>query len=183
MILSVTIGMEDTTTPRWIRFLFGLMFFNAGITVGMMDSGFNNYRENKWLSYLHAISLLSIPLIFLALSNWVTFGPGERGVIMNLSIPFMSVYFDLTREITGRIVFGIPALLMDAFLVYLIHGLIVDFLRKKDDNLDSNTEQDNLGCKTLPHEKRARLSSRSFRIRIKTGLFACYHIFKHLHRQ
>lgn len=78
MILSVTVGMEDTTTPRWIGIIFGLMFFNAGITVGLMDSGFNDYRETKWLSYLHAMALLSIPFAFLTLFNWVAFGPGER---------------------------------------------------------------------------------------------------------
>jgi hypothetical protein len=47
MILSVTVDKIDTTTPRYIGVLSGLMFFNAGITVGLIDSGFNDYRETK----------------------------------------------------------------------------------------------------------------------------------------
>ena len=47
MILSVTIDMVNTTTPRWSGILFGLMFFNAGIAVELMDSGFNDYGESN----------------------------------------------------------------------------------------------------------------------------------------
>ena len=139
MIQSVTRDMADTTTPRWIGVLFGLMFFNAGITVGLMDSGFNDYRGTKWLSYLHAMALLSIPLAFLTLFNWAAFGPGEREFSMSVSIPFLSFGLDRGSEIIGRIVFGVPALLMDAFLGYVIYGLITDTFGKSIDDIDSET--------------------------------------------
>lgn len=53
--------------PRWIVFSSILMFFNCGIVVGLMDSGFNDYRETWWLSYLQDMAGVSIPLIFLML--------------------------------------------------------------------------------------------------------------------
>jgi len=31
--------------PRWIAFSAITMFFNCGIVVGLMDSGFNEYRK------------------------------------------------------------------------------------------------------------------------------------------
>jgi len=57
--------------PRWIVFSAALMFFNCGVVVGLMDSGFNDYRVTWWLSYLHGLAGLSIPLIFMMLFNWV----------------------------------------------------------------------------------------------------------------
>ena len=131
MLQSIRVGMEDTTTPRWIGFVFGLMFFNAGITVGLMDSGFNFFRESKIFAYFQAAILLSIPLIFLILFNWVAFFPGEREFSKSISIPFLSFDFDRGGETIGRITFGIPALLMDAFLGYLIYGIIMDAYEKK----------------------------------------------------
>ncbi|MBT3323349.1 MAG: hypothetical protein HN392_13775 [Anaerolineae bacterium] len=142
MIQSIRVGMTDATTPRWTGFAFGLIFFNAGITVGLMDASFNRYRESKIFVYFQATILLSIPLIFLVLLNWVAFGPDEREFNMNISIPFLS--FDSARgsEIIGRIAFGIPALLMDAFLGYVVYGVVVDtYDKKKDDELTSYLEE------------------------------------------
>ena len=128
---SIMVGMADESTPRWIGIAFGLMFFNAGLTVIMMDSIFNPFREMKCFSYLHALALLSIPLIFPLLFNWVAFGPGEREFEMSISIPFLSIDFDRGNEIIGRIGFAIPALLMDAILGILIYAIIVESYRKK----------------------------------------------------
>lgn len=75
--------------------------------------------------------LLSIPLIFVFLFNWVAFGPGEREFGISISIPFLTFEFDRAIEIIGRIAFGIPALLMDAFLGYGMYGLVVERVGKK----------------------------------------------------
>lgn len=76
--------------------------------------------------------------------NWVVFGQGEREFSMEISNPFLSVYFDRGIEIIGRIVFGIPALLMDAFLVYVVYNLIVDIFKKQNDDIDSDVNQADL---------------------------------------
>lgn len=139
---SILVGMADTTTPQWIGIAFGLMFFNAGLTVILMDSVFNYFRETKWFSYLHALVLLSIPLIFPLLFNWVAFGPGEHVFEMSISIPFLTFEFNRANEIIRRILFGIPALLMDAILGILVYAIIVEGLRKKQaDDLDAYIEK------------------------------------------
>ena len=87
IIQSIKVGTAYATTPRWVGIAFGLMFFNAGISVGLLDSVFNRYRENYWFCYLHAIALLSIPLIFPLLFNWVAFGLES----VNLASAFLSL--------------------------------------------------------------------------------------------
>ncbi len=74
----VTSDVESIDDPLWLPIGISIMFINAGIVVGLMDTGFNEVREKPWFSYLHAVLLLSIPLIFTAILNWVAFGPGER---------------------------------------------------------------------------------------------------------
>ena len=111
------------------------------MTVSLMDSLFNSFRERKWFSYFHALVLLSIFLIFPLLFNWVAFGPGDREFEMSISIPFLIFDFPRGDEIIGRIAFGIPALLMDAFLGYLVYAFIVERLNKrKADELEAYIE-------------------------------------------
>lgn len=141
MIRAITFGMEDTTTPRWTGIIFGLMFFSAGITVGLLNSDFNDYRETWWLSYLHATALLSIPFIFLMLLNWVAFGPGAREFSMSISTPILFFAFDRANEIIGRIVFGIPALLMDAVLVFMLYQLVANIFRKQKNEENTDMER------------------------------------------
>ena len=142
-IFSILSADSETfdLAPRWTVFSGALAFFNAGITVGLMDSGFNDFRDKTWFAYFHFMALLSIPLILLMLFNWVALGPGEREFSMEVSIPFLSFNFDRANEIIGRIVFGIFALLGDAFLVYIMYALIGDTFKKHNDNIDSDVDQ------------------------------------------
>ncbi|MBT3188490.1 MAG: hypothetical protein HN736_04665 [Anaerolineae bacterium] len=129
---AIKVGMADESTPRWMGIIFGLLFFNAGVTVGYMDSVFNRFREGKIFSYAHMLAILSIFLIFPLLFNWVAFGSGEREFSMSISIPFLS-YDGPVNEILGRVFFAIPALLMDAVIGYLIYAYIVEAYNKKGD--------------------------------------------------
>ncbi len=140
MVQSIRVGMTDET-PSWLGVAFGLMFFNAGLTVMLMDMIFNVYRERKWFAYFQVMAMLSIFLIFPLLFNWVAFGPGEREFSMSISIPFLS--FDgLANKILGRAFFAIPALLMDAVIGYLIYAFVVDaFWKKRDENINAFIEE------------------------------------------
>ena len=111
----------SSNAPAWVVVAFGVMFFNAGFVVSLMDSGFNSVRERAWFSYFHAATLLSIPLSFFGILNWVAFGPGEREFSGGIAIPFVAIDFGSVNQIFGRIVFGIPALLFDVVVVYIIY--------------------------------------------------------------
>jgi hypothetical protein len=115
---------NEISTPRWVGILFLLIFFNAGLTVVFLDSLFNRIREAVWFAYFQAIVLLSIPLIFAILLNWVAFGPGVREFSGGIGIPFLFISFDRANSIIGRIVFAIPALLMDVFIGVMIAAVI-----------------------------------------------------------
>ncbi len=126
---AVYAPLEDLNTPRWIPFIFGLMFFNAGIVVSALDSGFNAWREQVWFAYIMTLALLSIPLFFLILFNWVAFGPGEREFSISVSIPFVSADFERGNEILGRLFFGIPTFLVDLVVVYVVFGSIFEVIK------------------------------------------------------
>jgi hypothetical protein len=130
--------------PRWLAFSAVLMFFNCGIVVGFMDTGFNEYRETWWLSHLHGLAGLSIPLLFVMVLNWVAFGPGVREFSGGISIPFLSINFDRANEIIGRIFFGIPALLMDGVLLLVLYQQIAEFFGKKVGFLEMDEEKNDV---------------------------------------
>ena len=129
--------------PRWIVFSAALLFFNCGIVVGLMDSGFNEFRETRWLSYLHGMAGLSIPLIFIMLFNWVSFGPGDREFSGGVSIPFLTIEFDQANEIIGRIIFAIPTLFMELILFLILYQMVAEFFGKKVEFLEKDDENDN----------------------------------------
>ncbi|MBC8506848.1 MAG: hypothetical protein ISR58_00700 [Anaerolineales bacterium] len=114
----------EPEAPRWIVILFLMMFFNAGLTLVLLDSLFNEVREDLWFAYFQALVLLSIPLLFAILLNWVAFGPGEREFSGGVSIPFLSFSFERANTILGRLIFGIPALLMDVFIGIVIAAVV-----------------------------------------------------------
>ena len=131
--------------PRWIVFSSVLLFFNTGIVVGLIDTGFNEYRETWWLSNLHGMAGLSIPLIFMMVFNWVAFGPGEREFSGGISIPFLSINFNRANQILGRIFFGIPAFLMDIVLLLVLYQMIAEFFGVKVDFLEVDKEKEDKG--------------------------------------
>lgn len=130
MLMSFSVEMADESTPRWVGFMAGLLFFNAGVTTGMMDSGFNDFREASWFAWIQGMALYSILLIFALLFNWVAFGPGEREFSVSISIPFLSVGFDRASEILGRIIFGLPALIMDFIIVGAFYQMLKEVFGK-----------------------------------------------------
>lgn len=142
MLIALSADAENfDAAPRWIVFSSGLMFFNAGIVVGLMDTGFNEYRETSWLSYLHGAALISIPLILIMIINWVAFGPGEREFSIGISIPFLDLDFDRFNEIIGRIFFGIPALIFDIGLLVGLYQYIQETFGKQDIDVENDPEQ------------------------------------------
>lgn len=123
----------EPEVPRWIIILFLMMFFNAGLTLVLLDSLFNEIREEHWFAYFQALVLLSIPLLLTILLNWVAFGPGERIFSGGITIPFFSISFDRANSIMGRIAFGIPALLLDALAGFVLVSVISDKLSSNDE--------------------------------------------------
>lgn len=126
IMLYVALSADTTTLegPQWVSVAFVLMFVSAGVTIMLLDAVFNRFRETIWFSYFHLGTLLLIPLILTVLLNWVAFWPGEREFSGAISIPFFSLFSNRIGSTLGRVVFAIPALLMDGFVVIVIGAVI-----------------------------------------------------------
>lgn len=110
--------VERTTSV--LGSLFGLMFFSVGVFVSLSDERFKVFHDAWWFKLVLYAAMITFPGIFLFLFNWVSFGPGEREFSMSISIPFLSAYSDKSNEILGRIIFAIPTLIMDFFVIVTI---------------------------------------------------------------
>ena len=62
-----------------------------------------------------------------AVFNWVAFGPGPRAFSGGISIPFVSVSGPQS-EWSGRVAFGAGAVLIDAFVLWVIVRGLRDLL-------------------------------------------------------
>ncbi len=97
--------------PPAILWLGGTIFFSAGLGIAL-------YRFlPKPAAFCALISLCS----FVAIFNWIAFGPGERNFTKSTSTSTGAV--STTRkstasEIEGRIVFGLAAGIFDALILF-----------------------------------------------------------------
>ncbi|MBT3321567.1 MAG: hypothetical protein HN392_04700 [Anaerolineae bacterium] len=152
---SIELYAINSSSSQWVGIAFGVMFYNAGVSIGLLDSFFNRFRESTFFSYTHLAAILSIFLIFPLLFNWVAFGAGKREFSMSISIPFLS--FDgPANEVIGRIFFAIPALIMDAVIGYLAYAFVKERLwRKKDDDINAYIEEMSVEKEVKPYKEKA----------------------------
>ena len=96
-------------TPHWVIYAAGAMFASGGFMLLL-------YRlENK---VYHKIAMVSFLLAFLAIFNWISFGPGERNGTVSTS-------FSVTHGVDVRTPFAIFTILLDVVIVAgLIHWLL-----------------------------------------------------------
>jgi hypothetical protein len=109
-ILALALGWMrvDPTTleaPRWVIACAGLMFIAAGVVPLSLAFGFADWFNQ--LSALVAAGALA------AVFNWIAFFPGARHFTGTTSVLGLRLAAGASGEMTGRIIFGIPALLID----------------------------------------------------------------------
>jgi hypothetical protein len=103
------LGREDIQGPPWLGLAAGGTFVAAGLAI---IAG----PRAPLLNGLFAILVLSG---LAALGNWVAFGAGERICSGSISLPWSWGEGDLAG-LACRIPFGFGALIMDAFLCWMI---------------------------------------------------------------
>jgi hypothetical protein len=62
--------------------------------------------------------------LFVAIGNWVAFGPGEREFTSSISLPFITFSKSGSGFNGGRIAFGIGALLADLVFLGMVYDLV-----------------------------------------------------------
>ena len=106
--------------PRWVVALVGVLLASVGALV--LSSASSKAREGKPLSTFGAILVVLALTCAGAVFSYAAFGPGKREFEGEISIPFLAVPFE-ANEYVGRAVFGLAALVIDAFAITAWYGL------------------------------------------------------------
>lgn len=95
--------------PGWVIVTCGLAFISAGLALLSMRWS----RDGQPQAIFGFAILLGLTLV----CNWVAFGPGERHFTAGTSINGTSVASGPVDERSGRIAFGIAAVICDLLLI------------------------------------------------------------------
>lgn len=132
----ITVDESRFNAPRWVAGLAGMVFFAGGAVVGLQDPSMEMYFETKWYKFLHSSLITVILTVFIIVGNWIPFGPGARAFSGALGVGGVSVSGG-SSELSGRIFFGIGAVIMDlAFLAIAIKAIRDRWLKPKDEKED-----------------------------------------------
>lgn len=114
---AVALGWIDVVparlhTPMWLVGATGLAFLSLGLVV-MLDGVTMLEKVRGWLGLMFFLSFASI-------FNWVAFGPGERHFTVRTGFGSGAAHMSTSSpgdELTGRIMFGLFAILLDLLLL------------------------------------------------------------------
>ncbi len=98
--------------PMWLVGAIGVAFLSLGLVV-MLDGIKMLEKIRGWLGLMFFLSFASI-------FNWVAFGPGERHFTVKTSIGSGAAHATTSSpgdELTGRIMFGLFAVILDLLLL------------------------------------------------------------------
>jgi len=105
--------------PRWVGVAAGLAFILFGLAmVAMPATSPEAQGQVTWRGFILVFGILGS---MAAMANWIAFGPGERHFSGTISFPFFAISSG-SSEWTGRIAFGVGALILDVMLVVLTYG-------------------------------------------------------------
>jgi hypothetical protein len=112
---------EAFHAPRWVVAVVGLLFALGGVLA--LRTAPPKYREGgpptKTGAVLVVLALTCAGTVF----SYAAFGPGEREFEGTIAVPCFAVPFQ-PGEYAGRAVFGLAALVIDAFAIAGWYGLI-----------------------------------------------------------
>ena len=115
--------------PRWVVSACGLFFMLAGVALAITSApgAPEGAGHTTWRSLLLGGTIVGL---LAAVFNWIAFGPGERRFGGGIALPFVSVSGP-SSEWTGRVAFGIGAVLVDLFLVWILARGLRDLVGRR----------------------------------------------------
>jgi len=104
--------------PRWVVSAAGLVFVLAGVTLATTSTpgAPEGTVRTTWRSFLLGGAIVGL---MAAILNWIAFGPGERRFGGGVALPVAAVSGPAS-EWTGRVAFGIGAVIVDVVFVLMI---------------------------------------------------------------
>ena len=124
-VLALT-PAADGPSPPWVLVCAGLMFVfvGAAVIVGFAVAGGSGPDGDLPAGTPFSVRLIQYVLglgavgSMTAVFTWIAFGPGERHFSTTAVLPFM-VHRGASDDTSGRVVFGIGAVLIGIFLLTL----------------------------------------------------------------
>jgi len=103
--------------PRWVVSAAGLVFMVVGVALATTarPGAPEAAGRTTWRSFLLGGTIVGL---MAAILNWIAFAPGERRFGGSVGLPFGAVSGP-TSEWTGRVAFGIGAVIVDVVLVLM----------------------------------------------------------------
>jgi hypothetical protein len=113
-------------TPAWVGVCAGLLFILGGAAIingyaiagGAGPDGDLPPGTSFGVRLVQYVLGLGICGLFTVIAGWIAFGKGERHFSTTLNLPFLTRH-GIGNEWTGRVVFGLGAILVAAFTVVL----------------------------------------------------------------
>ena len=115
---------EAFNGPRWLLAVCGLVFVAGGIAALRSGTGVAVGDGDLATVFMLLIMLSG----FGALSTWVAFGPGKREFEGGISVPFFAISYG-SDELSGRIAFGIAAVIIDALAISAWGAVLVGLFK------------------------------------------------------
>lgn len=117
------------TAPRWVVSAGGLVFVLAGVALATTSApgAPEGTGRTTWRSFLLGGAIVGL---MAAILNWIAFGPGERRFSGGLALPVGAV-FGPASEWTGRVAFGIGAVMVDVVFVLMAARGLRELLRRR----------------------------------------------------
>ncbi|HEY6928253.1 MAG TPA: hypothetical protein VJA66_01130 [Thermoanaerobaculia bacterium] len=131
VLVSIFADSKGFRAPRWVVASAGGAFlFFGGWTAALYAMGYDPRRSEETLPSPAVQLAVLIPglALFAAPFHWVAFGPGPRQFSTSWSLPPFTVGGS-SGSTTGRIAFGVGALVVDALLVASVVRLVRQMLR------------------------------------------------------
>lgn len=133
---------EGFHAPRWVVACMGGAFlFFGGWTAVTYALGYDPRRPRETVPSAKIQLVVFVPalLLFAAPFHWIAFGQGPRGFSSTFSLPFLSVS-GRASELSGRVLFALGALLIDAMMVAAVIRLVRS--GRQSDTMTSPTPSD-----------------------------------------
>lgn len=115
--------------PRWVVSAAGLVFVLAGVALATasVPGAPEGAGRTTWRSFVLGGAIVGL---MAAILNWIAFGPGERRFGGGIALPFIAVSGP-GSEWSGRVAFGIGAVLVDVFFLWMAARGLRDLLRRR----------------------------------------------------
>ena len=123
----IPVAEDSFNAPRLVVAAAGMVFVLGGMLVMVNALRHVSGVDSPVYRWLYSALIFAFIVIFAIPFNWAAFGPGERAFSSSVSVG-AATSSGSSSEFSGRLVFGIAAILVDALII----SMLIRLLQGKD---------------------------------------------------